>query len=448
VLLTLEVNASSSGHEGLLARVARNRGRKVRVKCFHSASGVSWWRAWLAAFVVLAASACGGPSRHKVTSSVRPAAAPSEPAGPTGIPRIAGLTQPPFEIAARGASPTLPFTVGIEFHVRTGAAAITLPDRYVVGCTAEIAVRSPDGRYVLFTGLAHGTPVLRLLDLATRSTVIWRQNACDPAWSHDDQIAYLRLTGRYDPQGLHPTRGRVYVQGGLDGRPVRWSSLTLEPLAWAGRQLLARSVGQTRLFALTARASAREITGLFADSQSGAYDYGRQVSLVALNPAGTLGLLDLKEPVDGYARDEAGLLDLADDQLVARKLLPNIQQVLNSDGYWTGQTVITSGGVYGGFSNHPPPVLVELEVIGRHIRVKFERGIDSRVRSLAPDLLSQVGAPRYVGSGDNLIGAWLEDVGDTRFVECSTTTLTCSSGQRYRPDNTEPTGFISNPSRP
>jgi hypothetical protein len=402
----------------------------------------------LVGFVVLAAAGCGGPSRRSVTSSAHPTGLHSQPGRPTGIPPIARFTEPPFQIVTRGALPSLPFTIGDEFRVRSGGAAIALPARYVVGCTAETAVRSPDGRYVLFTALVDGIPVLRLLDLATRSTAIWRRDACDPAWSHDDQVAYLGLTGRYDPQGLHPIRGRVYVQDGLHNRPVRWSSLTLEPLAWAGRQLLARSVGQTRLFALSGQSSSREITGLFADSQTGAYDYGRRVSLVALNPTGTLGLLDLTEPVYGYARDEAGLLDLADDQLVARKILPNIQQVLNPDGYWTGQSVITSGGVYAGFSNHPPPVLIGLTVTGRQISVRFERGIGSHDRSLAPDLITQVGAPRDVSSGDHLIGVWFTDVDDNRYVECSATTLTCSSGQRHPLDSTHPATFISNPSRP
>jgi hypothetical protein len=410
----------------------------------------------LLGFVVLAGG-CGTtaathtavvPDRPGTWQAARsPRRHPERAAPETQIPPPSTFTQPAFEIAAGPALPSLPFVVGDRFRLRARAAAVALGAGFPVGCGAENAIRSPDGSHVVFTALEGSTPVLRLLDIATGATTILRRDACDPALSHQGQIAYLRLTA-YRPQSLHPIHGRVYVQDGLHGIPVRWSSLTLEPLAWAGRQLLARTVGQTRLLALTGPSSDREIPGLFADSQAGPYGYGRRVSLVAINPAGTLALLDLKEPVRGYARDEALILDLADDRLIARKLLPNSQQVMAPDGYWSGQNIITSGAVYGGFSNHPPPILIGLAFGGGRISVSFERGFGSRTRSLAPDLISEIGQPRYLSGANDLIGVWLYDAGDYRYLQCDTETLRCTSGQRYPLGGDQLTGFVSNPSRP
>lgn len=150
----------------------------------------------------------------------------------------------------------------------------------------------------------------------------------------------------------------------------------------------------------------------------------------------------------GYARDEAGLLEIADDRLAARRLLPNTQQVLAPDGYWTGQSIVTSGGVYGGFSSHPSPLLIGLTVIDRTIRVEFEREIGSRDSSLAPDLISSAGPPRYLGNATSLIGLWFTDVNDNRYIACDPTTLKCTSGHRYAFDAKHPAAFTSNPSRP
>ncbi len=413
-------------------------------------------------------SACGaerasqppGASENARQGSAQPVSRPPQQSPPHGrerhtasskpnrqvpIPKMVNFEGPPYDVVPGAASPTLPYVLDDTFRLRGGAHAVPLRTRRAYGCVGAQFVRSPGGRYVLFTSPVGGSPALRLLDLKTRHTSTFRRDACDPAWSHDGKIAYLALRS-YHPNSLHSLHGRTVVQQGLKGRPITWTAGTYGPLAWAGPHLLSSAPatdlahqhrpGSLRI--LSGPRQVRSIPGLFVGSESGPYNFGRQASLIALSPSGNRALLDIEEPVKGYARDVVELLDVRRDRIVSRLVLPNTETALASDGYWSGRDIVTTDTVYGGFSSHPPPALAILAVRHGRVQLGSERGFTYQGRPLSSQDLTEIDQARFLGSTDDEVGSGSATPGAVNSAISNAARTPCGAS-RVRPSPRRPT---------
>lgn len=408
------------------------------------------WRSGVTVVIALGVAGCG--SSHVLH--------PSRPARVEGrhrvdlrapsvvVARLARLTAGSFDVLPGRAHPPGAFISDAVFRLRARSRGFPLSLRQAEGCTAETAVRSPSGRFLLYTDGAGRVPVLKVLDTRTGRSRVWRADACDPAWAASGAIAYLALRA-YSPNGVKPVDGRVVVTQGLDSPDSVWTSAPDQPVAWAGSRLLTID-GEARVRILSAPAAVQNVADLFAGSRSGAHDYGQIASFVALSPTGEFALLSLQEPISGYARDVVVLVRISDARIVSRLLLPNTQTAIAAFGDWSGDHIVAANAVYGGFSSHPPPAVVILSADRLHLRFVSEHGFIYDDKSIPAQQLAGLVQASYVNGNDHAINIWFSDYQDSyQYARCNLATLRCPSGPiRAVRGGFDPSMLLINPSKP
>jgi hypothetical protein len=317
--------------------------------------------------------------------------------------------------------------------------------RVYKGEACDSVVRSPDGRYVMYGTSHDGWPALDVMDLRTGMHFMFRTRACEPAWSHSGEIAYIDYlikpgTGAYS--------ARAFVQHGLNGAPRAWThSGSWEQPIWAGKDLILGS--GPGLVVLHSPGRQRGIDG-YPSGPLGPFS-----SVVAVNPQGTEVLLDTQRLGPGGggagAKDLATLVRVADGRVLSQVVLSG-QGVaaLAAEGSWQGDEIITTDGYFQGGSSHPRPALVTLTVTGGRVQLGSVRGFLEHGEAISGQELAGASQARFLDSNGRRVAFWFRRIGSLRYVVCDTLTADCTSGRNYddHEANDASAIFPANRSRP
>jgi hypothetical protein len=345
-----------------------------------------------------------------------------------------------LDVVPGPASPSLPFVANDTFKLTAGGRGypVHLGESYPAPIAA---VRSPDGRYILYTmGHRDGPSNLMLLDLATGSTRLFHGNASDPTWGHDGRIAYLSRPG-------HGAPSQVLVQDSLGGAPVAWATGKYTPLMWAGDQLFVDlGFDPRRLEVADSPGQIHEIPKLVTSPDQ------RETSdtVVALSPSGELALVDVQEKIGRYVREVLTLVRVADRRVISRLLMPESDAGLAADGYWSGDQIVAANSAVAGGGKQPPG-LTTVGVEDGQLRVLSRFDFTYRGKRPMAQNMPYVQQPRFLGeSGHNQVGLWATELGPigVAYAECDLTQLHCVVGPPVAGKNATDSGFVSNPSRP
>jgi hypothetical protein len=348
--------------------------------------------------------------------------------------------------------PSLPFLTDDIFRLRGNSQGYPLrsgPRPY--RCSGSLAVRSPDGRYVLYSGRGHHKPALKLLDLQTQRTSTFKSGACDPAWSHDNQIAYLR----FPSNGTTAEQTRIVVRQGIGGTEAIWVAGSHTPLMWAGDRLITASSLIRDPGALATLARPNEVrpwNGLFLKLPPSHYG-GAAAHVVALDSSGDRALIDVQQPSTTRERDQAVLVRTRDGSVLSRVLLPRFESALASDGYWSGDQIVTAGSYLAGETHYPPRVITIRVRADQIQRVSiFGFHIHGQAAERAAQGMATAYQPRFLGAANEQVGIWTGVIARLRpgYARCDLASMRCVDAPvAWRSaDSVEEPLFISNPSRP
>jgi len=259
-------------------------------------------------------------------------------------------------------------------------------------------------------------PVLRLLDRTSGADSIVAEGACNPVWSSDGRLAYVRgavADGIVGP----PYLGRVVVRE-RGGSLSTWTETVADYLlaAWAGETLLAyRRSGFP--------SSRSDLVLLAAGGQ--AQPAGPGASVVAVRPDGLRALISTI-PATGTNSSERAtlrLIRLPDGvELSSLRLDPELED-LGRDGSWAGDEIIASVGVFPGGISHPNPALILVSVASDSLSIAAEFHFDARL--IGPGPFVTVTTPFFIdGTHVGALWSWAS----ARYLSCDTGARTCSLG--------------------
>lgn len=360
-----------------------------------------------------------------------------------------------LNITAEGAAPMLPYVLGVTFRLKADARPYRLVG-YDSRHECDSLLRSPSGRYVIYGTSHRGWPALELLDLVTGTRSVFQGHACDPAWGHDDQLAYVHYVTFNSALGDYT--GRVVVQHGLSANNAAvWTGTgAWTNLVWAGDDLLLNhddGLSPGRLAILYGPGRERSVDG-HPDQLTGPFS-----TVVAVNPAGTEALLDTERlgPGGGAsgAEDRATLLRISDDAVLSTALMnsdeahPSDLAALASDGSWRGSSIVTADGVFLGGSSHPPAALATLTVTDDRVQLRSVKQLIEYGNLPPAQDLDQASQARFLDASGRRVAVWFDGAGQLEYVVCQIETGRCISGHNYS-NARRPTvaRFVSNQSRP
>jgi hypothetical protein len=339
-------------------------------------------------------------------------------------------------------APTLPgrapYVAGATFY-RAGAEPQPLARPLVaplLGQDAELAVLSPDGRYLAYHSALMNppddltvVPLLYIHDSASGRDRLLARGAQTVAWNADGRIAYFRATRtRYDGRrGAYV--GHVVV-GSLTKPATPWTRIpgNFEVVAWARDRLLiavqdcyfpnCRRDPPGGVYILDQAGTLRPLPleVLLALSPDGRYAFGRLD-----HTAGQDTPSDLVRVVDIASRRPVATLELkrAMRQSGIRGLFPGS---LSNVGAWRGNDIVVS---FAGRNN----ALVFLRMVGRRLE------IDSAVRIPKQTLRTRYGvafgAPFFTSRSDVVVPVRGETLSGRYLVSiasCSRRTRRCVRG--------------------
>jgi hypothetical protein len=358
-------------------------------------------------------------------------------------------------VGAPGAGPALAYVLGDTFRLRAGARATELMG-YDSHRVCDSLLRSPNGRYLLYGTSRNGWPALELLDVVTGARSLFRYRACDPAWGHDGQIAYLRYSKFSSDTGGYS--GQIVVQHGLAGAASSWTrtGAWANPI-WAGADLLISSDAGSE--------TAEPVMIFYGPGKSRIVDdqsNSKQApfsTVVALNPQGTEALLDTERlglgGGAGGAEDSATLIRISDDETLSTTILNRNDSTGNSDvtalapgGSWMGNQIITTDGVFWGGTSHPPATLITLTVTDNHVRLRSAKQLIQHGGLPLAEDLDQVTQASFLNGDNQHVAVWFRDAAQILYVVCDTATERCTTGPNYAATPTPTATFVTSASRP
>lgn len=357
-----------------------------------------------------------------------------------------------LNIVAVGGEPALPYLLGSTFRLGAGARPYRVVGYNPNGVCGAL-LPSPSGRFLMYGVSRHGWPALEVLDLFTGARFLFHAHACDPAWGVEDQIAYVHYVSFSVDSGGY---GRIVVQHGLGGTPRAWTrdAAWTGPI-WAGEALLASndSVGGSQCPLEIIYGAGRQ-RGV--DRHTRKFE-GPCSTVVALNPQGTEALLDTQRLGPGGggqgSEDLATLLRVSDGTVLSTVRIGMNEQgavvALAPDGDWSGDEVITTGGIFSGGSSHPPAALVTLTIIANHVQLHSAKQFLEQDSPPMGQNLAFASQARFLDASGDRIAVWFGGLGHLQYVACDTVTERCAASRNYGDPWAGTAGvFVSNPSRP
>ncbi|MBI3967674.1 MAG: hypothetical protein HY329_18710 [Chloroflexi bacterium] len=370
---------------------------------------------------------------------------------------------------ADGADLTMlhPFVETSRLGLRPGAAAVWLHVRKLeLGC-GYTSVISPDQQFLLYEDYrdedvaeisrrrAAGevvafTPVLRLANTATGERTLLEDSACEPVWSGDGRVAYLKPEPALI-RGSGDVSGRLFVRNALDQPPIAWTQQpeVYQLLRWAQHRLIGYRV--------------REISPTNRSAELVVLDGPDRIRVLAegatlgpISPDGSRAIITRRFRVDANSpeRITAQLVRLKDGHVLSSLELGSLFPGEAFGGLWgevwRGDDVAVTGsasGLDGFLGKHRRAHLfwlrtsgdrLELRGIFRVMQTKGGYGFYEHLRSLS--FLSEHGLHIALEHTDGP-ARW--------YVACDLATRQCLRRLATKTSYPQPNlWFPSNPSRP
>ena len=365
---------------------------------------------------------------------------------------LLGVTQTDADVppTSAGAGP-LPYVYGDTVYGLARPRRLAAPLRApLLGETAALAVRSPDGRYLAYHTSRGVTPDLRVHDLRTGSDRLLAHGAHMVAWGARG-LAYFQA----DPPEYRERfafAGRILVRATPKAKPVTWVAGIgkYSVVAWAGRRLVIHSEGCNA----PTPADPPDSPGPFCRSALAPGPYvldgpGRARflgtrTITAVSPDGRLGFGPLRNPVQDSPSSVAHVTDLMTGRLMARL---DVRRAARDADAWIGYVDWRGDSIATVSSNR----LLVLRF--RNRRLALERSL--RLRSdffrgtfgptfSTPVFADATGRRVVVRVAAEYRGA--ESRGVRTFLVCDVAARRCRAGRPLRERLL--LGLVSNPSRP
>lgn len=347
----------------------------------------------------------------------------------------------------------LGYTIGDELRL-PDRPSLMLADSVLapfLGKRAALVVPSPDGRRIAYhaweeEGPEAGTPVLRVVDTATRRDEVLERGAQALAWGGDGRVAYAKaLVPRYENSAKGTTGGRighVVVRESLEAPAVRWTSLPTEYVveAWAGRLLIV-SARSSNVF-------------LRPQPESGVYAFSGPrrsrrlpvADVLALSPDGRFVIGAAGPPDNFTARSRLRVVATATGRVAAEL---DLREGGYSSGSWVGQTIILGSGI----GTARALVILSYDagrlILGRALKLTDEI---TEATGLKPPLSLSFGRPVFVDAAarEFMVEVTLLEIGvrgTSLHLTCDRIAQTCRRGRSIEPPTTW-ASLVYNPSRP
>jgi hypothetical protein len=358
------------------------------------------------------------------------------------------------------AEPAVPWIEGDVLRMGPGRPAFRLAHPIAdAECFYAVAV-APDRRQVLYGALPlirppgqAGEPIrvedlpplppglatLRLLDVESGTDRAFEQDAYDPAWGQQGQIACIQALG------ARPFRvrvGQVLVRETLASPWAVWAQGRYFGLTWVGARLLG--------YRAATESATTDVVVL--DGPERVRVLARDAAVIAVSANGTQVLVTprisqdepkwaiFRNPSSGNverfaARHDAppsytttaSLLSVDDGTEVVRLELPGVMG-LAAAGVWSGDLVLTTADVQRrsllvvlGVNDSKLEIVRAFEFTGEYL----ERETEWRGRHA-------VVSPRFLDAGLTRVGAWMSLSLSVRgYLECDLTTGRCILDTRY-----------------